>query len=822
MRPAALTTTALLLLLAVPIAAQNTVTTGPKSPRPAADSALAAPAPIPLADIPNRAQTVEFRLDEIRQVIPRDRAVAQVAKAYAAAQDTIQELMTLQSRPGQARTTKRSLTDIHNEWLRRIDQVKGWQSTVSNRTNALSNIQAELATRRSTWRLTQAAAVRDGAPSDILELTAGVIRNTAGVEDTVSQRLRTVLQLQSQLSRTLTTLQQSAEQVNEQLASIRRDLLRFDAPPLWKGLGTRPGAPGVVTTAREGLSRTRDEVNYFLEVYRLPVYFHLASTVGILFAIVWFRRKLEPHTAEQPAASARRVLDRPVAGALLISALGVLFLYTRAPLAAYDLALLVTIPAVLRLLPSFLPANLLRPAIAGSLLFAVQRIGGMLLSGSMYQRPGNLAIGLLAGGALLWLLRRGGELERLGATGYARALQASARLAATVFLIGVIANILGNASLALVLINGMLASSYLLLVVVAAVRIINGLLVVAIRSEAVSASRYVAQRKDALVRTGVGFVHLAAAIGWLAITLLVFDLLAPAEALVRRVLSASLVVGELHLSLGAALTFVTTLWVSYLVSRTASDVLESDVLSRVDMPRGLPNVIGRLTRYTLIGLGFIFALAAIGLQLTQLTLIGGALGVGVGFGLQNIVANFVSGLTLAFERPIREGDLIEVQQLQGEVKHIGFRASVIRSFEGAEVIVPNSALTANNVTNWTLSDPHRRLAIDVGVAYGSDPDRVLELLRLLPSQHASILKEPAPQALFTGFGDSALNFEVRFWITDAAHTPSIRSEVTTAINNALTAAGIEIPFPQRDLHLRSVDGPAAAQLRGAPSSKETT
>jgi len=285
-------------------------------------------------------------------------------------------------------------------------------------------------------------------------------------------------------------------------------------------------------------------------------------------------------------------------------------------------------------------------------------------------------------------------------------------------------------------------------------------------------------------------------------------------------LGASLTLGELHISLGGVLLYITTVWASIMISRAISSVLEMDVLSRLDMPKGLPSVIARLTRYTLIAMGFVFALAVAGLKLTQLTILGGALGVGVGFGLQTIVSNFVAGLILAFERPIREGDIVQVQtpageNLNGEVRRIGFRASIIRTYDGAEVIVPNASLISNDVVNWTLSDQLRRLTIEVGVAYGTEPARVLDLLRQVPTQYSNILKEPAPLAIFTGFGDSALNFELRFWISDISQVLVLKSDVTTAINNTLVAAGIEIPFPQRDLHLRTVDAPAAAQLRGA-------
>ena len=199
----------------------------------------------------------------------------------------------------------------------------------------------------------------------------------------------------------------------------------------------------------------------------------------------------------------------------------------------------------------------------------------------------------------------------------------------------------------------------------------------------------------------------------------------------------------------------------------------------------------------------------------KLTLIGGALGVGIGFGLQNIVSNFVSGLILAFERPIREGDVIQLQTLNGEVRRIGFRATVVRTFDGAEVIVPNASLISQDVINWTLSDQQRRITVPVGVAYGSDPARIKALLLDVAGKFPAVLRTPEPFALFTGFGDSALNFELRFWTTDADRVAILKSDVTTAVNDALVSAGIEFPSPQRDLHIRSVGDAAATRVRGA-------
>jgi len=797
---------ALLLLLAVPAWAQGGALPKPDVTKPVADTTP--PAAISVPEIPVQAEAAQVRLDELRQVLPRDQGIVEIATASDAAQDTLETLLSASRLPGEERPTKRSLTDQHNEWVRREAQIKAWQKTVGDRTSALTGVQTELSRIQAAWRLTLTDARAQQAPPDVLGLVTGVLRSADSLQDTLATRLSGVIHVQSQLSRALATVQRADDQVSEQLASLRRNLLRIESPPLWRGLGASDSTQSMAAAIRAGALRTKVELQYFVETYRVRIYLHLASTLLLLFGVYWFRGKLEPHTVEQPAASARRILDHPFAGSVLVIGMAGLFFYPRAPISVYDLALLVTVPAVLQLLRSILPANLIRPASVATLLFSIQRLGGLFLTGSAMQRVGSLILSLSGAAGLFWLLRRGGELHALGDNGYARALRSAARLAAWALAVAAVSNLIGNVSLAQFLTSGILTSTYLLLVVLAAVRLFDGVFIVLARSEAASMSRFVAQRKDALVRSGLRLVQFLAALAWLAITLTVFDLMAPLETLIQRLLAASLEVGELHLSLGAALLFVVTVWVSVLVSRGLSGLLEVDVLSRLDMPRGLPSVIGRLTRYFLIALGFVFALAAIGLELTQLTIIGGALGVGIGFGLQNVVSNFVSGLILAFERPIREGDLIQLETLTGEVRRIGFRATIVRTYEGAEVIVPNASLISKDVVNWTLSDQQRRLSVSVGTAYGTDPDQVKALLLDATRKHPSVLRSPEPVALFIGFGDSALNFEVRFWTVDADRVSIIKSEVTGTINAALAAAGIEIPFPQRDLHIRSGAPPA--------------
>jgi potassium efflux system protein len=320
----------------------------------------------------------------------------------------------------------------------------------------------------------------------------------------------------------------------------------------------------------------------------------------------------------------------------------------------------------------------------------------------------------------------------------------------------------------------------------------------------------VRHRIDQLLGVGVAFL-------WITVVLGQLDLLGPAFAVVDRVFAAAITVGAFSVSVGDVIAFALTVGFSYLLAHLVDFVLREDVFTRVETGRGVPYAISGLVRYTLIFLGFLVGLSAAGFELSKLTVILGGLGVGVGFGLQNVVSNFVSGLILLFERPIQVGDAIQLPGVWGSIRSIGIRASVVRRFDGADVIVPNQTLITGEVTNWTYADRRRRMEIDVGVEYGTPARRVIDLLVEVAKANPKVLSDPEPCAYFTDFGDSSLDFKLRVWVEDFNDGYSTRSDIAVAVQEALEQAGIGVPFPQRDLHLVSVSPKAAAELE-----RETT
>ena len=250
-------------------------------------------------------------------------------------------------------------------------------------------------------------------------------------------------------------------------------------------------------------------------------------------------------------------------------------------------------------------------------------------------------------------------------------------------------------------------------------------------------------------------------------------------------------------------SFILILSGSFIITRLVSFTFgETDRLFNIiKLPKGVPAAISLVVRYFIIGFGIMLALSSLGIDLSKFNLMAGALGLGIGFGLQTVISNFVSGLILVFERPIFPGDTVEVDNLLGTVNRIGVRSSSITTFDGAEVVVPNNNLISNNLINWTLSNKVKRLEIVVGTTYAADPNIVIKILAEAALSSDKVLRTPAPLPLLNDFGTSSLNFKLRFWVQNE-NGLSARSDVSIAIYNKFKVNGIEIPYPHQDVYIK--------------------
>jgi small-conductance mechanosensitive channel len=240
-------------------------------------------------------------------------------------------------------------------------------------------------------------------------------------------------------------------------------------------------------------------------------------------------------------------------------------------------------------------------------------------------------------------------------------------------------------------------------------------------------------------------------------------------------------------------------------TRFVRKFLRSEILIHTSMDQGQRYAIERTAGYAVFAIGLFVGLQIIGLNLSSLAFLGGALGIGIGFGLQNIASNFASGLILLMERPIKVGDRIDVGNLNGDVIRIGGRSTWVRTNDNLVIIVPNAEFTSNKVTNWTANDRKVRFSFPVGVAYGTDLELVRTLLFDLARQHPDVLQEPPPEVLLSSLAESAIGFDLRVWTTAQVQTPSrLKSDLYFEIVRQFAAHGIEIPFAQHDVNIKSM------------------
>ena len=321
-----------------------------------------------------------------------------------------------------------------------------------------------------------------------------------------------------------------------------------------------------------------------------------------------------------------------------------------------------------------------------------------------------------------------------------------------------------------------------------------------------------------LVRAGLGAALLAAiVVAWQAGVASWAPMRATNDALQRILDLSYFEIGSLQVTPRFLFKAVVYLLLLGLSARFGRRLIRERILARTSMDEGLQYAVSVGIGYLIVLIGLTIGLQSLGLNLTGIAFLGGAVGIGVGVGLQPIVHNFVAGLILLVERPIKVGDRIEIQTLTGDVVKIAGRSTWVRTNDNVVIIVPNSEFISQRVTNWTANDRRVRIALPVGTAYSSDPEGVR--LRLLEAarQHPDVLTEPAPDVVFVGFGDSSLDFELRVWTLSQVRTPQVlRSELYFAIFRIFKREGIEIPFPQRDVHLRSIAGPIVVAPPEAP------
>jgi small-conductance mechanosensitive channel len=775
-----------------------------------AQSSAAATAPPPrvpeLAELIPLAMTVSGRLASLERTMANgvdlSRVEKQLAEISARVDEYAEQFLVLQTATG---PQAGRLPQLKAEIKREGDALAGVSTFVKEKVRILGNLRKAWLAEQQQWNTWQAALLQDEPLENItttVTRSQGVIETALGL---LRQQLRPLLAIQEQAGALHTRMNTLTAEVEGLLSLTLGGLLADASAAMFSAQYMAQLAAALKTGVHTGLLQIAWPDTSFLA--RQGWIMVLQGVLALLLTLVFVRYRPQLEQVEHWRFLARR----PIAAGLLVGVLSVVVCYESPPdIVRLALSVLVGI-AFVRLLAGLVAGGWRQRFMYGLLLLSIMTnlfyvLGLPLTLFRLYILMAALV-------SLLCCLRWAAASRRRSE---ARLYAWGLRLAAVLLAAVLFAELWGEARLAEFLFVSVLRTLGIVLVFGLLRHLVRGGLEWAMRS---SVSRHAAllgrnttlvmQRLAWLGDVLIGVVILSG----LLMTWQVYD--SPAEA-ITGLLSVHATIGSQQITIGLVMLAIAAFGVSYVASWMLQTLLTENVLARRHVDTGVSVSVSRLLHYALVSVGFVLALVVLGIDLTKMTLLVSALGVGIGFGLQTIVNNFVCGLILLLERPVRVGDTIELGGQLAKIAKIGLRSTTVRTADQADVIVPNTDLITNRVTNWTLTNRQARSIIPVGVAYGSDIALVMQTLKECALAHPGVLQNPEPQVLFRSFGDSSLDFELRTWVADLDTRLQVASDLHQDIDRRFRQAGIEIPFPRRDLHVHSVEKTGNAEPWPAP------
>jgi potassium-dependent mechanosensitive channel len=753
---------------------------GSAEPKPSA-----APTPIPLSEIASQAESTFRSVQNIETTLSTDLVTVTVERHLPVLTGEIELRGTEMAKYLTGIVPLELLYSMEVVLEKYRDQLSSWNHDLTERAKILDTQIRQLDGLGRIWRTTlQLPELSSAAPEiphrvqDIIEL----IDRTQRTAESLRQR---DLVLQGHVLETTARLQAIAPAFEQAQVNAAKNLFVQDSPPLWSLASDQwrqaTQAP-LIPPASAALLKT------YLQREPSVLYLHVATVLVFFLSLSWLRRGVKKWTADEP--SLRReaaVFDLPISAAITLSFVILGTLYSTAPFLLRAMlwgVLLIPITLILRRLID----RALFPMLAA--LIVLYFVDQFRLLTSPSPSVGRLIFGAeMLGGTLflVWLI----QTKRLPSAGrsttklFTQGIRLLMQIGLVAFLAALAANIFGYDNFANLLGGGLIRSAYVGAAVYAGLRIVEGLIIISLGTRPLGLMRAIQLNRPMLQRRICAVVELLAFVYWVGLTLNVFGLRTPLVAGAQGALRANLAIGFLNISLQQILVFVVTIWAAFALSRFLRFLLEEDIYYRWHLARGIPQAISTMVHYAFLLLGFFVGLAVLGVDLTKVTILAGAFTVGVGFGLQTVINNFVCGLILLFERPIKVGDVIQIDTDVGEVRRIGIRACIIRTTDGSEVIVPNGSIIANKVTNWTLSDRYRAIEVPVTVARGAAPQRVIDVLQRAAATQPGITTEPAPVAYVVNFGSASINFNLRVWTDRYEDWIQVRSNLAVAVDEAL-------------------------------------
>ncbi len=546
-----------------------------------------------------------------------------------------------------------------------------------------------------------------------------------------------------------------------------------------------------------GLSSWQNQLKMFLQDNSEKASYHLIISLLFLGLLILFRSNITSAQIEEEKLSVIVTLfNAPVVTWALVSIVMMFLIYPVMPFGVRPILLLLAAIPTLILGWRIVHPMFRIPLVIIVVLYNIDQFLEVYNNGQLLFRW-LLLLESTAGLAAMFFVFRAKKQDMEGKFFIWKAIIQIAPVLGVLFSISGILHVVGYTFLAQIVSSVIVHSLMVALIILILIRISYGIIYMLLHHSPVAQLQVFQKHNEIVLKRSMQILNVLMLYMWVVTILRKAMLLQPVSIVWNAFYRKEMEYGMLSISVQHIVEFFLVLFGSAVLANIIRALLEEDILIHFSLKRGVPKAIAMMTKYTLMVLGFFLAVSAMGVDVDKLSFLAGGLGVGIGFGLQNIVGNFISGLILIFERPIHQGDVVVAGQTEGEVKEIGLRSCTVRSWDGAEVIVPNQEFITNRVTNWTLSDAQRRKELRIKTDLDANPKEVVERIQELLKNRSDLLHTPAPMVLYQGYSEYAQEFRILFWMNKNLLVAT--SDIALDIHDLLNEMGIGKPVPIRDI-----------------------
>ncbi len=703
--------------------------------------------------------------------------------------------------------TRRDLKVSDIEWKNYYSEVEKAQETLKNRTEEISKINDEINLELIKWKNTKEKLISTSDSKDVYNSLDLIINTLKEISQMTHKRLDNIYIIQKGLTDLILIIDEVITEIELVELQMQKDYFIFDSEPIWESENVEDR---IIDTAilveptntskmvLAGLKENKKQIKEFLSSNTRTAIFQIFFILTLFILMLSVNKKWKKNINELTTPieiQAKIVLSNPVTATIVIGFLISAFFYDGRIPAFTELHILLVLIGTIILLPKLTNKNIRLSLILMFFAYLIYIFEAYLDSKSSIYRwiiiidAMILIIALVLGGRIIKKSQK--QFEK-----FYKIFNTLAPFYILILIIAILANIIGMVSFSKLLITGILTSTALGMVVYLSIMIITSLFLIFFKFRSSHNIKPLSVMVSVTHQRIQPILIWAGLFIWLIFTLNGFDVFELITTWVNDLMLVKWNVGKMTISLGGILSFFGIFITALILAKLTATLFLDEWIVNV-LPRGAAPAISLLLRILLLGIGLYMALAAAGIDLSKLGWMLGALGVGIGFGLQNIVLNFISGLILAFERPINLGDTIEIDQEYGVVTSIGIRSSNIRSYSGYEAIIPNGDLISKKVINYTLSNRDRRSEIIMKTAPNAEPEKVMALFNDIASKDPRTRKDPAPKTYFYGYDDEGnLSFTLYYWTT-FSDTLETENTIALKIFAKLKEEGILSPAPIR-------------------------